>query len=82
MPGVVNVDQTLDVTPVPARMAQALHGEGFADVMTSAFSRMYGQLDSAVADDLSARRMVRQDGEPDGDAAAHPVPVATRPARG
>ncbi|MFF5216517.1 alpha/beta fold hydrolase [Micromonospora sp. NPDC000442] len=31
--GVVTVDQTLDVKPLPARMAQALRGENFADVM-------------------------------------------------
>ncbi|MEV4714006.1 alpha/beta fold hydrolase [Micromonospora sp. NPDC049374] len=31
--GAVTVDQTLDVKPLPARMAQALRGENFADVM-------------------------------------------------
>ncbi|MET8357854.1 alpha/beta hydrolase [Micromonospora sp. NPDC005171] len=59
--GVVNIDQTLDVTPLPARMAQALRGEDFEAFLTSAFTKMYGQLDPAVAEDLDARRKVRQD---------------------
>ncbi len=59
--GVVNVDQTLDATPLPAQMAEALRGAGFEDFMTSAFARMYGQLDPAVAADLGERRKVRQD---------------------
>ncbi|GIJ76707.1 Pimeloyl-ACP methyl ester carboxylesterase [Micromonospora phaseoli] len=59
--GVVNIDQTLDVTPLPARMARALRGEGYEDVMAAAFTQMYGQLDPAVAEDLHVRRKVRQD---------------------
>lgn len=59
--GVVNIDQTLDVTPLPARIARALRGEDFEAFLTSAFTKMYGQLDPAVAEHLHARRQVRQD---------------------
>ncbi|GIJ11070.1 alpha/beta fold hydrolase [Micromonospora andamanensis] len=59
--GVVNVDQTLDVSPLPASTARAVRGPGFEEFLASAFARMYGQLDPAVAADLGARRKVRQD---------------------
>jgi pimeloyl-ACP methyl ester carboxylesterase len=59
--GVVNVDQALRVTPLPAQVAQAVRGEGFAEFMTTVFTRMYGQLDPAVAESLGARRKLRQD---------------------
>lgn len=59
--GAVNVDQQLDVTPVPAPMAQELRGENGAAFMAAGLSRMYGDLDPAVAADLDARREVRQD---------------------
>ncbi|WFE47979.1 alpha/beta hydrolase [Verrucosispora sp. WMMD1129] len=59
--GVVTVDQTLDVEPLPARAARALRGEGFAEFMTSALARMYGQLDAAVAEEISKNRTLRQD---------------------
>jgi pimeloyl-ACP methyl ester carboxylesterase len=59
--GVVNVDQTLHVKPTPAHVAETVRGAGFHEFLTSAFTRMYGRLDPAVARDLSARRKVRQD---------------------
>ncbi|GIJ46531.1 hypothetical protein Val02_34170 [Virgisporangium aliadipatigenens] len=59
--GVVNVDQTLDVSPVPAGVAEALRGDGFEDFMTSMFGRVYGDLDPAIAAELGERRTLRQD---------------------
>ena len=59
--GVVDVDQTLDVTPVPAHQAETLRGGDFADFLTSIFTRMYGRLDAAIAEDLTERRKMRQD---------------------
>jgi pimeloyl-ACP methyl ester carboxylesterase len=59
--GVVNVDQALHVKPTPAHVAETVRGPGFHEFLTSAFTKMYGQLDPAVAKDLSERRRVRQD---------------------
>lgn len=59
--GVVCVDQALDVRPLPAEVVHAVRSEGFADFLTSGFGRMYGELDSAVAEDLGRRRRIRQD---------------------
>jgi pimeloyl-ACP methyl ester carboxylesterase len=59
--GVVCVDQTLRVRPLPAEVAHAVRGGGFAEFLTSGFDRMYGELDSAVAADLGRRRRIRQD---------------------
>ncbi len=59
--GVVNVDQRLDVAPLPEPMAQAVRGPGFEDVMRSVFSQVYGQLDPALVADLDEHRRLRQD---------------------
>ncbi|MCY1136418.1 alpha/beta hydrolase [Actinoplanes sp. Pm04-4] len=59
--GVVDVDQTLDITPLPAPIAEAVRGEGYREFMTAGFAQMYGELDPAVAAELSERREVRQD---------------------
>lgn len=59
--GVVNVDQTLDVAPLKAEVAEAMRGDGFEAFMTAAFARMYGQLDPTIAEVLEARRSLRQD---------------------
>lgn len=59
--GVVNVDQRLDVAPLPEQVAQAVRGPGFEEFMTSFFSQFYGQLEPAVAVDLDERRQLRQD---------------------
>jgi pimeloyl-ACP methyl ester carboxylesterase len=59
--GVVNVDQTLDMTPVAAHLAETLRGEGLADFVRSIFTRMYGDLDPTVAADLDERRRLRRD---------------------
>jgi pimeloyl-ACP methyl ester carboxylesterase len=59
--GVVNLDQRLDVTPLPPHAAEVLRGEGFEDFLRSAFARMYGRLDPTVAEDLDERRQIRRD---------------------
>ena len=59
--GVVDVDQTLDVTPLPAPVAQAVRGEDVETFMTGLFDQVYGQLDPAVVHDLRDLRRVRQD---------------------
>lgn len=53
-------------------MAQALRGDAFADVMMSAFTQMYGQLDPAVAEHLQARRKARRDALPGVGSSARP----------
>ena len=59
--GVVNVDQVLRLTPLPAQVAEAVRGDGFEPFMTAAFAPMYGELDQIIAEDLQARRVLRQD---------------------
>ena len=59
--GVVDVDQTLDVAPLPASAAEAVRGQDFEAFTTPLFDQLYGQLDPAVAQDLRDRRRVRQD---------------------
>jgi pimeloyl-ACP methyl ester carboxylesterase len=59
--GVVIIDQALDVAPLNAEFAEAVRGEGFEAFMTAAFARMYGELDPRIAEDLQARRSLRQD---------------------
>ena len=59
--GVVNVDQALDVTPLPAEVAEAVRGAGFEGFLTSALAGMYGELDRTVTEQLDERRRVRQD---------------------
>ncbi|MET8092227.1 alpha/beta hydrolase [Micromonospora sp. NPDC005220] len=59
--GVVNVDQTLNITPLPAPVAEAVRGDGYRQFMTAGFTRMYGELDPAVAGELSERREIRHD---------------------
>ncbi len=59
--GVVNVDQALNVTPLPAPVAEGVRGADFAEFMTAGFAGMYGHLDPAVAESLAARRQLRQD---------------------
>ena len=58
--GVVDVDQTLDVTSLPP-VVEAVRGEGSETFITGLFDQLYGQLDPAVAQDLRDRRRVRQD---------------------
>jgi len=59
--GVVDVDQRLDVSPLPEQMAQVVRGPGFEDFMRSFFPQVHGDLDPTVAADLEARRQLRQD---------------------
>jgi len=59
--GVVNLDQRLDVAPLPEQVAQAVRGGGFDGFMASFFTPFYAQLDPAVASDLQSRRRPRQD---------------------
>lgn len=59
--GVVDVDQALDVAPLPAEVADAVRGGGFEAFMTGLFAQVGGELDRGVADDLQARRTLRQD---------------------
>ncbi|WP_249998310.1 alpha/beta fold hydrolase [Actinoplanes sp. M2I2] len=59
--GVVNVDQTLPATPLPGHVAETVRGPGHREFLTSVFAQMYGELDPAVAEDLSRRRKVDHD---------------------
>lgn len=59
--GVVNVDQTLNITPLPAQVAEAVRGDGYRQFMTAGFSQMYGELDPALVEELGAKREIRQD---------------------
>ncbi|MBE1489253.1 alpha/beta fold hydrolase [Plantactinospora soyae] len=59
--GVVNIDQTLNVTPLPGEAAAAVRGPGYQDFLTAGFARMYGQLDPALTEELGRNRRVRQD---------------------
>lgn len=59
--GVVDVDQTLDATPLPEQVAQAVRGPGFEAFMGSTLAGMYGPLDPALAAELDASRTLRQD---------------------
>lgn len=59
--GVVDVDQRLDVNPLPGQVSQAVRGPGFEEFVRSLFSQLHGELDPAVAADLEARRRLRQD---------------------
>jgi ribosomal protein S18 len=46
--GVVNVDQSLQVGPLPAEMAAAVRGEGFADFVRAVFASLHGELDPVL----------------------------------
>ncbi|MEV6008678.1 alpha/beta hydrolase [Streptomyces sp. NPDC051976] len=59
--GVVNVDQSLRIGPLPAEMAAAVRGEGFADFVRSLFASHYGELDPALAVDIECRRDLNQE---------------------
>jgi len=59
--GVVDVDQRLDVAPLPEQVAQTMRGPGFEDFMRSFFRPFYGELDPAVAAELDEHRQLRQD---------------------
>ena len=59
--GVVDVDQALDVAPLPAQVADAVRGEGFEAFMTGLFAQVSGELDQGITEDLQERRTLRQD---------------------
>lgn len=59
--GVVDVDQALDVAPLPAEVADAVRGEGFEAFMTGLFAQVSGELDQGIAEELQGRRTLRQD---------------------
>ncbi len=57
----VNVDQSLRVGPLPAEIAIAVRGEGFADFVRTVFASLYGELDLALVADIERRRTLDQD---------------------
>lgn len=59
--GVVNVDQSLRVGPLPAEIAIAVQGEGFADFVRTVFASLYGELDPVLVADIERRRTLDQD---------------------
>jgi len=59
--GVVNVDQSLRVGPLPAEMVAAVQGEGFADFVRTLFAQLYGELAPALVADIERRRNLDQD---------------------
>ncbi len=48
--GVVNVDQPLNVTPLPDSVKQAVSGRGFELFMTDLFGQLYGDPDPVIAE--------------------------------
>lgn len=59
--GVVNVDQSLQVGPLPAEIAAAVRGKGFADFVRTFFASLYGELDPALVADIERGRALDQD---------------------
>jgi pimeloyl-ACP methyl ester carboxylesterase len=59
--GVINIDQPLQVGPLPPEMAGAIRGPGFAEAVRGLFGSFYGELDPAVARDLEERRSYDQE---------------------
>lgn len=59
--GVVNVDQSLRIGPLPAEIAAAVRGEGFADFVRTLFASQYGELDPALVVDIECRRDLDQE---------------------
>ncbi|MFD7013708.1 alpha/beta fold hydrolase [Streptomyces sp. NPDC059928] len=59
--GVVNVDQSLRVGPLPAETVAAVRGEGFADFVRTVFAQLYGELDPALVADIERRRALDQE---------------------
>jgi pimeloyl-ACP methyl ester carboxylesterase len=59
--GVIDVDQALQVSPLPAELAGTMRGAGFEEFFGGMFSGLYGELDPAVAEELGRRRRLRQD---------------------
>ncbi|MBY8883970.1 alpha/beta hydrolase [Streptomyces sp. PTM05] len=59
--GVVNVDQSLRVGPLPAEIAAAVRGEGFADCVRTVFAQLHGELDPALVADIERRRTLDQE---------------------
>lgn len=59
--GVVNVDQPLNVTPLPDSVKQAVSGRGFELFMTDLFGQLYGDPDPVIAENLSSQRTLRQE---------------------
>ncbi|MEY9895067.1 pimeloyl-ACP methyl ester carboxylesterase [Catenulispora sp. MAP5-51] len=59
--GVVNVDQSLRVGPLPAELVATVRGEGFADFVRTLFAQLYGELDPELAADIERRRAVDQE---------------------
>ncbi|MBV1941199.1 alpha/beta hydrolase [Streptomyces sp. BV286] len=59
--GVVNVDQSLRVGPLPAEIAIAVRGEGFEDFARTVLASMYGELDPELVADIERRRTLDQD---------------------
>ncbi|PWW60290.1 alpha/beta fold hydrolase [Actinokineospora spheciospongiae] len=59
--GVVNVDQSLRVDPLPAEVAATVRGEGFADFARTLFASLYGELDPALVADIERRHTLDRD---------------------
>lgn len=48
--------------PLPAEIAIAVRGEGFADFVRTVFASLYGELDPVLVADIERRRTLDQDG--------------------
>lgn len=59
--GVVVVDQTLKVSPLPPELVDTLHGDGFEDFLRGLFAQLRGDLDEAVAAEVEAHRTLHRD---------------------
>jgi pimeloyl-ACP methyl ester carboxylesterase len=59
--GVVNIDQRLDVTPLPAQVADFVRGPGFYSFTSAFFDPFYGDINPALRARLAAQRTPRRD---------------------